>query len=105
MTIAKAIRNLVPDAVFSEADGEIDWQSPDLDMPSQSEIDTEVARLEAEKPLKELRRKRDFLISQTDWWVSSDLSPSQAQLDYRQALRDITSNYSSLDDVVWPEKP
>ncbi len=24
---------------------------------------------------------------------------------YRQALRDITNDYTSLDDVVWPEKP
>jgi len=24
---------------------------------------------------------------------------------YRQALRDITDSYASLDDVVWPVKP
>jgi hypothetical protein len=24
---------------------------------------------------------------------------------YRQTLRDITDTYTSLDDVVWPEKP
>jgi hypothetical protein len=24
---------------------------------------------------------------------------------YRQSLRDITDTYTSLDDVVWPEKP
>jgi len=30
---------------------------------------------------------------------------TDAQTAYRQALRDITNTYSSLDDVVWPEKP
>jgi len=28
-----------------------------------------------------------------------------AQTAYRQALRDITETYTSLDDVVWPEVP
>ncbi|MFS9668736.1 phage tail assembly chaperone [Klebsiella pneumoniae] len=55
--------------------------------------------------LFELRLERDMKISATDWWVLPDQTPTQAQLDYRQALRDITDNYSSLDDVVWPEKP
>ena len=30
---------------------------------------------------------------------------TQEQADYRQSLRDSTDTYSSLDDVVWPEKP
>jgi len=28
-----------------------------------------------------------------------------AQTAYRQALRDITETYTSLDDVVWPVMP
>lgn len=35
----------------------------------------------------------------------ADRTPSEAQLAYRQALRDITNTYTSLDDVVWPTKP
>jgi hypothetical protein len=27
------------------------------------------------------------------------------QITYRQALRDITQTYTSLSDVIWPEKP
>jgi hypothetical protein len=27
------------------------------------------------------------------------------QIAYRQALRDITDTYTSLEDVVWPTKP
>jgi len=52
-----------------------------------------------------LRAERDALLEKTDWWVLPDRTPTQAQLDYRQALRDITETYSSLEDVVWPEKP
>ena len=56
--------------------------------------------------LKRLRNKRDKLIAETDYWGSPDLPDmTQAQLDYRQALRDITDTYTSLDDVVWPTKP
>ena len=59
----------------------------------------------AAQPLKELRAERDRLIAETDWWASSDLTMTPEQIDYRQALRDITNTYSSLEDVVWPVKP
>ena len=61
--------------------------------------------LEAGEPLKLLREERDRRIAQTDWWASSDLTMTDAQTAYRQALRDITETYSSLDDVEWPTKP
>lgn len=59
----------------------------------------------AAQPLKELRAERDRLIAATDWWASSDLTMTAEQAAYRQALRDITDTYTSLDDVVWPTKP
>ena len=55
--------------------------------------------------MEQLRNKRDELIKNTDWWVLPDRSPTDAQLAYRQALRDITDEYTSLADVVWPTKP
>lgn len=56
--------------------------------------------------LRDLRLERDKLIAETDWWTLSDTpAMTQAQTDYRQALRDITNTYSNLDDVVWPTKP
>lgn len=61
--------------------------------------------LEAGEPLKLLREERDRLIAQTDWWASSDLTMTSEQTAYRQALRDITDSYQSLDTVVWPTKP
>jgi hypothetical protein len=53
--------------------------------------------------LNSLRMERDRRMALTDWMVSPDRTPSEAQLAYRQALRDITKHYTSLDDVIWPE--
>ena len=61
--------------------------------------------LVAEAPLKALREERNRRIAETDWWASSDLTMTSAQTAYRQALRDITETYTSLQDVVWPVKP
>lgn len=52
-----------------------------------------------------LRQKRNEKLAETDWWVLPDRTPTEEQLSYRQALRDITNTYSSLHNVVWPEKP
>jgi hypothetical protein len=62
-------------------------------------------QLIADEPLKLLREERDRLIAATDWWAGSDRTMTAAQTAYRQALRDITVSYTSLDDVVWPTKP
>lgn len=61
--------------------------------------------LNADK-LRLLRIKRNELLSETDHWGLSDTaSMTTAQVNYRQALRDITDTYSDLDTVVWPTKP
>jgi len=67
------------------------------------EYDNDAA--ETEGNLIALRNERNRLLTETDWWASSDLTMTAEQTAYRQALRDITDTYSSLDDVVWPEKP
>ena len=59
----------------------------------------------AAAPLKALRDERNRKIAETDWWASSDLTMTPEQSAYRQALRDITEQYTSLTDVVWPVKP
>ena len=70
-----------------------------------SAVNAKAAELRAAEPLKLLRAERDRLIAATDWWASSDLTMSAERTAYRQALRDITDSYTSLDDVVWPTKP
>ena len=59
----------------------------------------------AAEPHSQVRAQRDRLIAATDWWASSALTRTAEQTAYRQALRDITDTYTSLDDVVWPTKP
>lgn len=59
----------------------------------------------SDRLLADLRKERDIKLAETDWWCCSDVTPTQAQLDYRQALRDITKTYSSPLNVVWPTKP
>tara|TARA_B100001057_G_C22338898_1_gene752499 strand:- start:198 stop:596 length:399 start_codon:yes stop_codon:yes gene_type:complete len=68
-------------------------------------VDRELTNLNNAEPLNLLREERNRRIAETDWWASSDLTMSTERTAYRQALRDITKTYSSLDDVVWPDKP
>jgi len=53
------------------------------------------------------RQKRDALLTETDWWASSDLTITDEQRNYRQQLRDITdhANWPNLTDDDWPTKP
>jgi len=59
--------------------------------------------------INDLRRSRNKLLAETDWVITmhKELGTNlpAAWKTYRQALRDITDTYTSLDDVVWPEKP
>ena len=55
--------------------------------------------------LKQLRKERDKLIAETDWWVLSDRTPTDAQLQYRQELRDITNDYDCEVEITFPTKP
>jgi len=59
----------------------------------------------AAQPMKELRAERDRKLAETDWWAVADRTMTAEQTAYRQALRDITNSYTSLDDVTWPVKP
>ena len=62
--------------------------------------------LTTKQKLEHLRTTRNIKLTETDYWALSDgPKMTQAQIDYRQALRDITDNATSLDDVTWPEKP
>jgi len=82
-----------------ESDNSADWGV------TWDEVNVKLQDLTAAEPLKELRAERDRLIAATDWWASSDLTMTDAQTAYRQALRDITDSATSLDDVTWPTAP
>ena len=84
-----------------ESDPEV-WQDNGI---TWALVDRELTNLNNAEPLKLLREERNRRIAETDWWASSDLTMSAERTAYRQDLRDITKIFSSLDDVVWPDKP
>ncbi len=63
----------------------------------------------AKKKLDDLRGMRNQMLTDTDWTQGADSPLTDSQktswTTYRQALRDITKDYKSLEDVKWPEKP
>lgn len=81
-----------------------------LDM-TEDEIQ-EMQRIDAENLEQDIallpkrhRSTRDALLAETDWWVLPDRTATQEQLDYRQALRDITAQDGFPESVTWPVKP
>ena len=79
-----------------------DWEEAGITWGT---VKTKLNELNEQEPMKLLREERNRRIAETDWWASSDLTMSAERTAYRQALRDITETFSSLDDVVWPDKP
>lgn len=58
-----------------------------------------------EEKFKVIRANRNRLLTETDHWAYQDTpNMTQEQIDYRQALRDIT-NQEDPDNIVWPIKP
>ena len=51
-----------------------------------------------------VRIYRDGLLRETDWRASSDLTLSDDWKNYRQALRDITTQ-SDPTNITWPTEP
>ena len=60
-----------------------------------------------EELLQILRETRNHILAKSDWTQNRDITLSNDEdwKTYRQALRDITKDYKSLEDVKWPEKP
>lgn len=53
----------------------------------------------------QMRAQRNQLLAETDWRFRSDMNPSQAWIDYCQALRDLTNQPGFPWDVQWPTQP
>ena len=58
-----------------------------------------------DRAFADLRKERDRLLLDTDWWASSDLSITEAQKSYRQQLRDLPENTADPADITWPTEP
>ena len=56
----------------------------------------------------DIRAKRDSILKDTDWTMTTGATVDQAQwAAYRQNLRDLPQTYKDKtpDDVVWPTQP
>lgn len=109
-TLADAIKALAPGAKFGFENDDINtltWFDDSIPRPTNADILSKKVELDALEPMKRLRLERNRLLQETDWVAGDDVPQSLKDLYsiYRQALRDITNTYSSLDDVVWPTKP
>jgi len=60
---------------------------------------------QADRDMAALRNERNKRLADTDYLAMSDQTLSSEMTTYRQALRDITTSATSLNDVSWPEKP
>jgi len=112
MNIGKALLSLRPGAEWVVRGTEIEWLDKTQTQPSDDEIQAKIEELIKSEPMRILREERNQKLAETDWWCCSDRTPTQAQLDYRQALRDLTANSTpSLDEngqltgVTLPTKP
>ena len=86
------------------------WKHKTVKQPSDSAINaiTDKTILD-EDNMKILRMERNAKLAETDWVITMHKEKGTniptAWKTYRQALRDITKDYKSLEDVKWPEKP
>jgi len=96
--VSDAIMTFYPKAIFQMSTDDdyehLTWLSTDIPKPSKEELLQKVEQLKAERPLKELRTKRNKCLEQTDRYTAvdyphSNLAVQQTRLDQRQALRDL----------------
>jgi len=95
----RKVTGATDDGSAIESDNAKDWGV------SWTQVQTKQSELTAAEPLAALREERNRRLAETDWMGNSDVTMSSAWKTYRKALRDITEDYNSLDDVKWPTKP
>jgi len=80
----------------------------DEQIAEKNNIKTEWSNNAFNRALNNLRKKRNNLLAETDWMANSDVTMSDAMTTYRQALRDITENLTTVEQVQaveFPTKP
>ena len=115
ITVSEALYALGIDGGWKIKEGQIVKWWADKPQPSDEAIQTKLTELRDAEPMQLLREERDRRLSEVDWWTSratDGIELTQAQKDYRKALRDLPSTSSpKLDDndnltnVSWPTKP
>lgn len=111
--IVQALRELNPELEYKiigeHTYSNIEWLNDNITPPTETEVNSKIDQIETDKPLNELRSVRNYKLTETDWTQGADSPLTDEKktewATYRQALRDITDTYTSLDDVEWPTKP
>ena len=89
----------------------LEWDETNtLPKPTLEELTEKWNEHVAAQPLKELRTKRNILLTQTDRYATldyphSNLAVQQTWFDYRQALRDLPTVTEDPANPVWPVQP
>ena len=112
--VAEALRELRPGAKWI-CDGNvysgITWLEGDggQTIPTQAQVDSKVAELNAAESMRLLRVERDKRLTACDWVVTKAFETGggvpESWKNYRQALRDITLSTQSIFSVTWPTEP
>lgn len=94
ITVSQAIKSLRPTAEWAITNNEystLQWFSVNVQQPTKAEVDAEVARLEAEEPLKNCKEEAKRRIAASDWSVLPDVGlQNVAEFEtYRAALREL----------------
>ena len=119
----RALEELKPNsewAVTGDQYSRLTWLDKNQTKPTEEEINTKIAELEAAEPMKLLREERNKRLTKCDWVVTKYAEygyniPKEWRA-YRQALRDLPSityhtpeinelGYLKMDSVAWPTPP
>ena len=119
--IIDALQALRPNSEYSVTGNVysgIDWLDKSQTQPTEDEVNTKIAELEAAEPFRLLRIERNKLIAETDWTqlkdIDLDIIRERDWKNYRQALRDLPSKSTpkldvngelDMTSVTWPDKP
>jgi hypothetical protein len=109
-TYVDAVLALVEKAKFHPSDDgtyeNVQWVD-ERPQPSAEDVYNKLEELRSEEGLYFIRIERDKLLKETDWTAGDDVPEliKNKYRPYRQQLRDITSLYSNITEVVWPTKP
>lgn len=83
---------------------DIQWTC--ADPPTREEMDAEAEAQKESVHLGELRRRRNALLSQSDWTQLPDAPASaSAWASYRQELRDLPETTDDPANPTWPTPP
>ena len=108
--IIEAILKLNPTAEVSVSADDINtivWENGTPPIPKE-QILAIIPQVELDMAMETLRAKRNKLLQDTDHYALSDQTLSDDMRTYRQSLRDITENLTTVEQVKaveFPTKP